>query len=99
MERRIIFLEEKHGNRCWLADTDEDLERSAKAIVKERLEAGGYYFDDWKQEAMEVLISPKKQAAWNFLQNRSGYEYESVDLMYTEEAKEGLDPLSSAENT
>lgn len=84
MERRIIFLREKHCDRAWHADTEEDLENSAKAIIRERIEHGGYYFDKDLEEARQSLVSTRKRAAWNFLQYRSSGEYEYATLMHVE---------------
>lgn len=85
--RRVLFLTEKHGNRVFHADTDEDLEKSAKAIVSKRIEAGSYYDDVDIEEAHQVITSSKKLAAYNFLLYRSDCEYEKVTLYHVEEAK------------
>lgn len=83
---RILFVEEKHGNRFFDASTDELLYAASLKIVRERLKRGWYY-DRIYDTACTVDQNDDGAAAWKFLTERNGeLEYENVRLVDLESA-------------
>ena len=72
--KRILVLEEKHGNRYFDASTDKLLAQASLIVLKERYEEGGWYFKpsepskpDFTEEQASELPPSLKPAAMEFL--------------------------------
>jgi len=80
---KILLVKEKHDT--YVLDAT-NLDKAALDLVSERL--SGYYdnWDDgdpahqWQDRAEEILRRQDGKAAWRLLQERSDFEYESVEL-------------------
>lgn len=91
---RILVAVEKHSTRYLAANTDEELEASARKLIEERLDRGYYCDEEDKVAARLVLeglgIKKRKRlpggSGWEFLEERAAGEYEGVSLEEVERA-------------
>lgn len=71
-------------------DSAEDLYRAAMKLLTKRYDEGFWYenWDDgdpknqWADRARIIIDADDTRAAWNFLKERSDFEYEYVELDY-----------------
>jgi hypothetical protein len=82
MTQRVIIVKAKEETFLLPADTTDILHKSALGLLKERLDRGYWYDDEWESRARDLVASGDGAGAWRFLQERSdeGYEYEGVRL-------------------
>lgn len=75
----ILVTNEKHGTYFYDVSTPEKLSKVCLALIKERL-GDQYYWDEDKDQAQAVLDDEDGDNALDFLQDRSDYEYEGINL-------------------
>ncbi|MCV0439864.1 MAG: hypothetical protein K5880_14790 [Hydrogenophaga sp.] len=87
----ILTFKEKHGDRYFVCNTPEDYCKAAMKILKERAsEKFCWYYDDPKDpdtgltRAKEIIETNDLEAAFEFLDLRSDWEYEGMDIEYPE---------------
>lgn len=86
---QILVIKERHGTSYFQASTPEELDKSCKKILGEKL-SGGYYDSDvdFKKSVEDIINSAmifcgKKRKiirSYELLISRENYEYESVTL-------------------
>ena len=88
----ILTFNEKHGRRYFVCSTPEDFCKAAMKILKERAdEKFCWYYDDPSEpdtgltRAREIIENNDLEAAFEFLDLRSDWEYEGMDIEYGEE--------------
>lgn len=77
--KSVIVATEKHGIRVI---SGKDIEDAAKKLVIGRIKDGYWYVERGETSAAKKAISDNK--CWHFLQSRSSYEYEKVDICEVE---------------
>ncbi len=82
MEHQVLIFHEKHGRRVFVCPTNDDVWKVCRMVLQERIDEG-YYEDDEELNAQDACRSG--QAAWEFLDRRSRYEYENMDADLSEE--------------
>ena len=85
---RILIAEEKYGTRYLEANTDEELDKSCRKLIKERLKYN-YYPKDVKEGMINVMsrgVDLYRGLPMTFivLCERMEYEYECVQLEMVE---------------
>lgn len=96
MNRRVLVLNEKHGNRYFYIGDETTLYDVAFRIVKQRLEEGHWYTDMSDEDSPMILTlkdvkeavnTRDGRAAWEILLRRSRgeHEYERVEIADFEE--------------
>lgn len=76
---RMLVLHEKHETRYVQAGTTQrELDRAAEHVVQERILDGYWYTEPGEEDAAVEAI--RKGVAYDFLKQRSNYEYERVSL-------------------
>lgn len=87
----ILIFREKHGTLYFVCNTAEDFCRAAMKVLKERAnEKFSWYHDDSEEDmsltrAREIIESNDLEAAYEFMDLRSDWEYEDMDIEYPEE--------------
>lgn len=88
----ILIFREKHGTRYFVCNSAEDFCKAAMKMLKERAsEKFCWYYDDPKEpdmsltRAKEIIASNDLVAAYEFMDLRSDWEYEGMDIEYPEE--------------
>jgi len=87
----ILVFREKHGTRYFMCNSREDFYRAAMKILKERADKkySWYYEDPTEPEtdlnrAKEIIANNDLEAAYEFMELRSDWEYEGMDIEYPE---------------
>ena len=82
----IIKFREKHSDRYFAFNSEEELKKIFLDILKERLKEG--YFDDYlHRDKADLLIKDKNckiQELKSFFNNRNDYEYEGYEIIRVE---------------
>lgn len=80
LKQRVLVLDEKHGHRYLVANTDDQLHASALKVISERVDR--WYVGDEQDEAdaRKAIATNDGKLAWRILQRRNGAEYEDVSL-------------------
>lgn len=78
----ILCLHEKHVDRYFVVSNSFMLCRAAYQIVLERTEEGWYEVVDTKEILNNSASLP---SAYDYLESRSDYQYEGMELIYPEE--------------
>ncbi len=80
---KILVAKEKHITRYLMANTDDELEKSCRKLLSERL---GYYDGEFYDQAKEELSNPSGRS-YKFIKLRSnqGHEYEGIEIVTIED--------------
>lgn len=82
----LIIFREKHSNRHFVFNSDEELKKIFLKILKERIKEA-YFSDYLHSEKAKVLIN--NDCSLNelkfFFSNRKEYEYEDYEITQSEE--------------
>jgi len=88
----ILVFKEKHGNRYFVCNNEEEYCRASMKVLKDRSgEKHCWYFDDPDDldtgitRAKEIIAANDNVAAYVFLHSRSDWEYEDMEIEYGEE--------------
>lgn len=74
----FLIVKEKHGDRYFLINSKEDIEKNSLKILKERIE---YWYTDIDKAIAEAIIERENgKAAYYFLEERSNGQYEDMSL-------------------
>lgn len=74
----FLIFKEKHGDRHFLVNSKEDVEKISLKILKERIE---YWYSDIDKAIAEAIIEKENgKAAYYFLEERSNGQYEDMRL-------------------
>lgn len=74
---QVIYVKDKWDEYTIEAD---DLDTAALGLLKERVDQGFWYDGEDAKTAKWILKVQDGKEAWNFLQDRSMFEYEYVEL-------------------
>lgn len=86
MGTNLFILHEKHGDRYFTYETEEDLERIALHVVKLRHEEDEFVdLSGREQASLKKALSGDGKAAYALLRMRSGWEYEGFQFDETED--------------
>ena len=87
----ILIFREKHGNRYFVCNTPEDFCKAAMKILKERADPKFcWYYEDASEpdtdlnRAKEIIENNDLEAAYEFMDLRSDWEYEGMEIEYPE---------------
>jgi len=90
-EMKIIMFREKHSNRYFTFNSEEELKEIFLKILKERLKEGYFSEDYLHRDKADLLIKEGKNCKLLhlkfFFNNRSDYEYESYEIVGIENLK------------
>lgn len=76
---RLLVMYEKHGETYVLINNRSDLDQNCFNIVKGRLAAGYFYFNEQEKIAYAIVTTENKAAAVEFLLEDRG-EYVRIDV-------------------
>lgn len=81
--KKILVLKEKHGDR-YIGPYEKVAEREdlANKIVRERLKEGYWYTQEAEESGAIQAVDSNR--CWEFLVQRSRYEYEDIAEYYLE---------------
>ena len=98
LQRTVMVLREKHGDRYFVVDNDEELHQTALAVVRQRLKEGWYYepdepkksdLDYTKEDVAKLPVSLQKEASRKL-------ECEDILMEYYRDEKKRWDLVNQA---